>query len=264
MIEVLQSFPLYRKLKCTLSRQIEDFPNPPVNMNCTACKGIRTFNTKVSVAQMMSSTRHQDSDHTITLEYFCGDCKAYRHEFFLRVAGDLTWMMKIGQFPAWDVKGDHDTEAMLGSHKVLLQRGLVSESQSYGIGAFAYYRRIVEEIIDQLLIDIGDMLDDDQKSAFGTALAEVKKTRVAAEKIALVKELLPQSLRPDGMNPLALLHRVLSEGLHADTDEKCMESATHVRNILAFLASRVAANKETGKAFTASMQSLLTKRSEVK
>lgn len=151
---------------------------------------------------------------------------------------------------------------MLGSHKDYLIKGLVCESQSYGIAAFSYYRRIVEEIIDGLLEEIGGLISDDEKAAYDAALSEVKATRIAAEKIELVKDLLPPILRPEGMNPLALLHGVLSEGLHANTDERCLELAVEVREILTFLASQVAATSAASRSFTERMRTLLDKRSK--
>jgi hypothetical protein len=42
-----------------------------------------------------------------------------------------------------------------------------------------------------------------------------------------------------GDNPLILLHSALSEGLHAQTDEQCLELAQAVRVVLAELAERI-------------------------
>ena len=52
-----------------------------------------------------------------------------------------------------------------------MSKGLVSESQGYGIGAFAYYRRIVEEIIDEMLKQIGDLISGVDKERYAAALA---------------------------------------------------------------------------------------------
>ena len=93
-----------------------------------------------------------------------------------------------------------------------------------------------------------------------TALAATKKTRVTSEKIELVKDILPAVLRPNGMNPLSLLHGVLSEGLHADDDEKCLDLAVEIREILTFLASQVAASKLAAQSFSDGMRSLLDKK----
>src|SRR5260221_2382351 len=54
-----------------------------------------------------------------------------------------------------------------------------------------------------------------------------------------VKNAIPQALLINGHNPLTLLHSALSEGLHAQTDEQCLELAHDVRVILAELAERL-------------------------
>ena len=41
--------------------------------------------------------------------------------------------------------------------------------------------------------------------------------------------------------PLTLLHPALSEGIHAKTDEECLELATSIRVVLIELAERIAA-----------------------
>jgi len=56
-----------------------------------------------------------------------------------------------------------------------------------------------------------------------------------------VKDALPQSLLIGGHhNPLALLHKALSDGLHARSDEHCLELAQDIRLVLTDLAERLA------------------------
>ena len=62
------------------------------------------------------------------------------------------------------------------------------------------------------------------------------------------------------MNPLGILHSELSEGLHADTDENCLEIATHVREILTFLVNQVIQSKSSASKFTDSMKAILDKK----
>jgi hypothetical protein len=51
---------------------------------------------------------------------------------------------------------------------------------------------------------------------------------------------IPQTLLINGQNPLTLLHSALSEGLHAKSDEDCLELATSIRLVLMELAERIA------------------------
>jgi hypothetical protein len=55
------------------------------------------------------------------------------------------FVQKVGQFPPWSIRVDRNAEQILGQHVEIYKRGLTCESQGYGIGAFSYYRRIVEQ-----------------------------------------------------------------------------------------------------------------------
>jgi len=131
-------------------------------------------------------------------------------------------MMKVGQYPPWSIEPSKDLKDVLGEHESTYKKGTICESQGYGIGAFAYYRRIVENIIAQMLADIATLIDPDKRDTYEAALASVSASIVAAEKINVVKDMLPANLRPGGINPLATLHDALSVGIHTLDDEDCM------------------------------------------
>jgi hypothetical protein len=137
---------------------------------------------------------------------------------------------------------------------------LICESQGYGIGAYGYYRRIIEDIIDKLLDMIPDLLSGKDKEIYMKALEQTKHDINASDKIKLVKDLLPSSLRPGGINPLSTLHQSLSEGLHARTDDECTELATNIRLVLIYLVEQIALTRESSAHFTEGMRKLLDKK----
>ncbi|MGJ8536325.1 MAG: hypothetical protein ACSHW2_04165 [Parasphingopyxis sp.] len=258
----LETYPLYRKFDCTIAPQLNYVDKPQVNMDCETCGDRRTFAMVNEYFDGKEYTNSPSAGESVAAKYGCMSCRKFFRWFYLIFNDDLTAVRKIGQFPAWSIKPNADVSNMLGAYKNYLVKGLICESQSYGIGAFAYYRRIVEEVIDGLLNDIEGLISEADREVYAAALSDVKQTRVAAEKIDLVKDLLPSILRPDGMNPLALLHGILSEGLHSQTDEECLELAVEIREILTFLASQVAAASESSRNFSDRMRSLLDKRSK--
>jgi len=67
-----------------------------------------------------------------------------------------------------------------------------------------------------------------------------KSERQFTKAIEAVKHGLPDALLINGQNPLTLLHDALSEGLHAETDEQCLEVATDIRIVMAAFAERLA------------------------
>jgi len=120
----------------------------------------------------------------------------------------------------------------------------------------------MEDIIVELLNSISDLLEGEEKIKYQEALKEVEKTKIAQEKIDLVKDLLPTSLRPDGINPLATLHSALSDGLHAGNDDECLEYADAIKGTLIYLINEVIRKKEDSKKFTDSMKKILDKKAK--
>jgi len=264
----LEEYSLFRKFRVKVPETVDKIPEVPINMQCKVCDSIQTFlPIKSNVGRMPSGfavgiSNHPSADQKLNIRYACQSCKGFSRQFDIYISPDLDYYYKFGQYPEWEIKMDRNLEKVLGEHSSTFRKGLVCESQGYGIGAFAYYRRITEEIIDELLEKITDLLQGEERDKYLHALKQTKETRVTQEKIDLVKDLLPAILRPEGMNPLGVLHKELSQGLHAETDEKCLERATHIKNILQFLVNQIIHSREVALNFTNSMKSLLDKRSK--
>lgn len=263
----IEESPLYTKFSGELPKYDRDLYPGIISMECSICKASRPFHkpgygkgTAWPVAgdppppPPLKSGIH-------SLEYECTGCLKETFLCWIEVDVRQNWMRKIGQVPPWSKRQDKNLAKLLSSHQDYYKKGLACESHGYGIGANAYYRRIVEDIIDDLLASITDLIEPNEKEKYLKAIEETKKTIVAQEKIALVKDLLPAILRPDGMNPLSILHGSLSEGLHDETDGECLESAKHIREVLIFLVNQIALHRESSRRFTDSMRKLLEKRS---
>ncbi len=169
--------------------------------------------------------------------------------------------MKAGQYPPLDLSIDRRLVNILGEHEATFRKGFVCEAQGYGIGAYAYYRRIVELIIDDLLGTIEVLIAGSEKQRYEGALKEVKTTRQTDEKIRLVKDLLPATLRPDGHNPLGVLHKALSQGIHDMSEDECLNEATSIRTVLVYLIGQVHHTVNSKTEFTDAMRKLLEKKS---
>lgn len=260
----LETYPLYKKFRCEkIVKYLNYLPKPRITMMCPECGAEQTFvmtNEYYDGTQQNAETLGQ----IVRLIYVCVRCQKFKRAFMVQFDGDDkgSFLLKVGQYPAWDISGDKDVEKFLGKYKSYYKKALICESQGYGIGAFGYYRRIVEEVIDDLLGDITELLSGDELGQYQVALEETQKTIVAADKIELVKDLLPPILRPDGMNPLGILHSNLSEGLHAESDEICLEYAEATRDILVFLVRQVAESKRAARSVTDSMRKLLDKKKQ--
>lgn len=263
--EFLEQYPLYKKYRDDFfPAYLAYWPKVQINMFCPSCKAYQTF-LQTNTADEASTNQNSSSlGQSVRLVYICAHCQRAERIFVVRADEDEqgSFFMKVGQYPAWDIAGDKDVERFLGKYKSYYKKALICESQGYGIGAFGYYRRIVEEVIGDLLGDIPELLSGDELTQYQVALEGTQKTTVAAEKIELVKDLLPPMLCPNDMNPLAILHSTLSEGLHAESDEVCLEYAEATRDILVFLVKQVAESKKAARNVTESMRKLLDKKNK--
>jgi len=273
--EFLEKYSLYRKYNFEPKKHwnkidIEKLSRPAINIYCPVCKSNQTYNaTEDSKYEQASDTI---DDKIYRLQYVCNSCYKHIREFILKFHELSKWeekekehtyflqVEKIGQYPPWSIEADKVLERLLGEHADYYKKGLVCESQNYGIGADAYFRRITENIIDNLLNSIADLMESEEKEKYKKALEETKKTKRTEDKIDLVKDLLPLSLKPNGMNPLKTLHSALSVGIHSKTDEECMDQAEIIKNVLVFLVNQILKTEEDKKKFTDSMKKLLGKK----
>jgi hypothetical protein len=270
----LEEYPLYKKyisdgINYWINR---DLSKPAIHMFCKICDSGQTFNMTNEYYEVDGVHDQVIAGQVVRSRYLCTSCKKSIRLFFIEFGKvvvkeedkdvEKRYMMKVGQNPPWDIEMDRELEKLLGGRVEYYKKGLICESQGYGIGAFSYFRRITEEIINELLGSVEELLIGEDKTNYHNALEEVKKTIVTQEKIELVKDLLPESLRPNGINPLSALHSALSEGLHAKSDEDCLEYADAVRNALVFLVNRLMRTKSENKNFTESMKKILHHKSQ--
>ncbi len=130
---------------------------------------------------------------------------------------------------------------LVGSDRELFLKGRRAELRGLGIGAFAYYRRVVEDKKGAIIEAIGKVAErlGAPKETIELFAAAQSETQFSTA-IDKVKAAIPQSLLINGQNPLILLHSALSKGIHAKTDEECLELATSIRLVLIELAERIA------------------------
>jgi len=192
--------------------------------------------------------------------YLCASCNIFGHTFLFRIADDNMSIMKVGQYPPQSIEHEADIKDALGIHIDLYTKGLICELQGYGIAAFAYYRRIVENVITKLLDDIADLIKDEaEHGEYLDKLDEVRDENSADVRIGVVKDLLPPILRPNNTNPLSDLHSAFSQGLHAESDEECLDLAESTRLSLVFLVRMVTRTKRDAADYTSQIEAIKKK-----
>jgi hypothetical protein len=210
---------------------------PEIELQCEICNGLRRFEC--------------GGNHYVAgqgdfefLVYDCKNCERAQRTFALLVVPDENKssgrVQKLGEFPPFGPPTPSRVMKLVGEDRELFLQGRRAELRGLGIGAFAYYRRVVEEQKSRIIEEIGKVAlkikpSKETEALFAKAEAETQfKTA-----IDLIKSAIPESLLIDGHNPLTLLHSALSEGLHAQTDEECLELATSIRVVLTELAERI-------------------------
>ena len=240
--EFLETYPLLRKVAISLgvrrgsgglgqARIVAG--GPPIRMDCGSCGCVQTF--QVDDDRSVFEAASPDS-LLIKLSYLCAGCEKSpeRILFFLERsegAGNY-WTRKIGQHPPWSAPVEVELKRALKKHHELFRKGKACEGHGYGVGAFAYYRRVIEDMMDTLFDDIASNLNGEEKTSFEKAVAEARGSKRASEKLNIVKDELPSFLRPGGRNPFAIMYGALSEGLHKQSDEECMGRAARLREAL--------------------------------
>ncbi|MCP3388893.1 hypothetical protein NLM27_08915 [Bradyrhizobium sp. CCGB12] len=178
------------------------------------------------------------------LEFLCSNCRRQRKMFAVRLFAIGTekhgQVTKLGEFPPYGPTTPTRLLKLLGDEREVFLRGRRCENQGLGIGAFSYYRRVVENqknrIIDEIL-KASVTLSVTKETV--DLLERAKNETQFSNSVSLVKDAIPQGLLIKGHNPITLLHTALSDGLHARSDEDCLEIAHDIRVVLAELAEKL-------------------------
>jgi len=140
--EFLEEYSLFRKFYSNdIPITLDLLPQVSIHMHCLTCKTEQTFNMIKPYSELFTPTNSPTGGAKLRLLYQCASCKAFERLFYVYIDQNLKYIYKIGQYPEWEIKIDKQIEKALGKHASNFKKGLVCESQAYGIGAFSYYRR---------------------------------------------------------------------------------------------------------------------------
>ncbi len=216
---------------------------PELHLHCDEdkCDGLRFFRC-VSGEQEILRTEYR----LIYVTYRCSNCQKNEKIFSLAAKlndpnGDAGEIFKFGEVPAFGPPTPSRLLKLIGPDREIFLKGRQCENQGLGIGAFVYYRRVVEaqkNRILQQIIKVSERLKLAPEK-IGTLKKAIDETRFS-EALKMAKDALPESLLIDGHSPLQLLHSALSEGVHELSDAECLAHAGSIRVVLGELADRMA------------------------
>jgi hypothetical protein len=217
------------------------FAGPDIQLHCPneACNGIRFFR-QIGSRVDLESGKWQ----FFYVTYRCSNCQHTEKTFSLALHREDSSLdgqcYKFGELPGYGPPIPARLMKMVGTDRELFLKGRRCENQGLGIGAFVYYRRVVENQKSRILEEIIKV--SKKLGAPGEAILKLEAAKTESrfsQALKDVKDAVPQTLLINGHNPLLLLHSALSDGLHDRTDEQCLEIAASVRVVLGELAERL-------------------------
>jgi hypothetical protein len=292
LADLLNSQPLYKKI--TVDVDFFNHPVDMEEMSfpfyCPVDKSNQTFRLKVEPEKPLRLTGskipydhykssfetfdHAKSKYTFTQHYSatCQLCNRYTSHFLLQVETDksipvnksqvanneepLQVIKKIGQFPPYQITPDQDLINFLNSEdQENYKKALICRSQNYGIGAFAYLRRIVENEIVRIIEDLSK-IDRPETNKINDLLSDFKANHVMSNLIDGVYDYLPSSLKNLGNNPLKILYGQLSGGIHEFSEEECSVKAEQIDTVLKFTVKKINQENSEVKNAREAMKSL--------
>jgi hypothetical protein len=217
-------------------------PSTHVQMYCDNFGGCGTDRTFAFECSEAATDLNACGDHFFL--YSCRNCETMFRTFAISFSyfggpGEVL-ANKVGEEPPFGPPIPSKVVSLIGPDRDLFLKGYQAEIHGQGIGAFAYYRRVVENQTQRLfarLRQAAERIGDQSAVALlERASSETQFTRA----VEMVKDGLPERLWIHNHNPLTLLHNATSNDLHAGTDEDCLEVATNIRVVLTELAVRIA------------------------
>jgi hypothetical protein len=234
---------------------------PDLFLHCPSeqCNGLRFF-------RKTDSSVYPQKDAWVRgfASYLCRNCQKTSKAFALIVfcnGSNNGSAYKFGELPVYGPPIPARVITLIGPDRDHFLLGRRAENHGLGIGAFAYYRRVLENQKGRIINEIArvakklgapkEVLQDFEKAAaetqFKTAIDDIKAG-------------LPSVLMIEGHNPLTLLHTALSEGLHTEDDKTCLELAQSIRTVLTELAERMSSVLKDQQELHSAVSKLLNRK----
>jgi len=170
----------------------------------------------------------------------------------------LCEVYKFGELPHFGPPIPARVLRLIQPDRELFLSGRRCENQGLGIGAFTYYRRVVENqwtrLVDEI-IRVGKAIGAPEPSII--ALEASRDEKQFSKAVKGLKDAIPAALLINGYNPLVLLHGALSKGVHNLSDEECLALATSIRVVLVEFAEKLGQALKDEKELSESITRLL-------
>jgi len=241
---------------------------PRLKLHCDSeeCGRIENFEPKIDKCDTYLDSRKTNNAFLV---YYCRSCRTSIKTFALTVniqeretnmqEGVLIGTaIKLGETPAFGPPTPTRLLKLLKPDQNLFLKGRQCENHGLGVGAFAYYRRVVEHkktALFDAIIKVAKKVESPTEMI--DSLQQAKQETQFSKAVDKIKAGIPESLLVNGHNPLKLLHAALSVGVHELSDEECLERAQIIRKVLVDLARRITETLKNDAELTDAVHQLL-------
>ena len=236
---------------------------PKLKLHCQHDSCARVMNFRCVEISRDGERLMPDEFNYFYIVYQCSNCRHEQKVFSLIAAvcksgppqGECC---KFGELPPYGPHVPSKLIELIRPDRDLFLQGLRCENQGFGIGAFAYYRRVVENQKNRIIKRILKVA-----KKIGTTPDTIVKLNAAIKEtqfktaLGMTKDVIPQKLFINDQNPILALHHALSVGVHRFSDEQCLALARDVRILLGDLSEKMAFilkdDAEVGRALSSLM-----------
>jgi hypothetical protein len=238
-----------------------------IEMECPTCKRSRPFGCqRIRLRDDYSDDDYPGDDYRVEklasriypFWFKCYTCSSSEYTFFIEVDIENSRIRKVGQSPPWPTNLDKNIARFLGDDDAeFFNKALKCESQGYGIAAYSYYRRVLENSIVKILETLRSILEMQGSSSEKIKqIDRALKETLMDKKIDIAKKAIPKSLTPNGMNPLATIYDTLSAGIHRLSEDECRKKSKEIRVALSYLIKILTLENEEQRAYIEATKSL--------
>lgn len=248
--DLLQNKPILSHVETTRNKVLGGVTRlkiKEVEANCAHCETTRPFHIRDKFVYELDNSSQKDY---FLSTFSCVSCNIYDKVFLLlveKIDSERLSVTKVGEYPQNELPRSKALSKFFKKDKEEYSKAVVCIANGYGVAAFAYMRRIVENNILSLLDQIQEGVD--KNSDIAKSLNDLKATSPMSDRIKIANNALPDYLKPDGFNPLGQIYALLSDGVHSLTDKECLEKAENIQACLEFMISELATHKQNKEDF---------------
>ena len=220
LAEFVNTWPLYSPFELRLAEITYEAPDLPQTIlrECGRCEATPTWERSSLYAGGSNKEAYVGEGHIVA--YSCTHCRreelrvcysrsTFRPRKLDGTAGPIVTVAwrKFGQWPAQSIEPSREVAKQLTDPVLdIFKKGLTSLGHGFGLGALAYFRRVVEDASKELIDLFADKAAAEGDEEAEKAIRAAMERRQMDDRLKIASEALPATLKPGGANPLAVLY----------------------------------------------------------